>query len=349
MKQSVCLDCYKQSLFLHQLTLSDAIREIGSIEGVTGLNATTESLLIDYPDVTDAFLEEWGALLSETGLKPVTLGSYIDRLQFRDHIMSVSETADALRRDIQIAHKLGFKNLRIMHDLPLDAVELALPLAEELDICLLDELMPPGTIKPRQGRKGMDCHNDLALIQRTGTKHFGLLINLGLFQQQPNPTQLMDVLLKNKNSITASHDYETITATFHMLEFPDFEIWMNKNFPELTKNRELFQRMFGVRLFGDSVMPPDLVLIAPYIRDIYAKFIRMYPDPGSPAEWEEPSVPYEDVVHMLSYIGYDGYLSSLRMAFPTLSLGANRSDEEIAQEEKQQVRLHQKMIRSLIS
>lgn len=349
MKQSVCLDCYRQSLFLGQMTIEDAVREIGSIKGVTGINATTEMLLADYPDVTDAFLAQWQALLAETKLAPVTLGSYIDRLQFRDHIMTVAETADALRRDLRIAAKLGFENLRIMHDLPLEAVEAVLPLAEELNVCLLDELMPPGTILPRAGRKGMDCQNDLDLIARTGTKHFGLLVNLGLFQQQPNPTQILDVLLKTRTLQESRACNANIMAAFHSLEFPDFEIWMNKSFPELTGNRELFQRMFGVRLFGHSVVPSDLSHIGPQIRDVYAKFIRIFPEACLQNRWEEPSIPYEEVVRALDDAGYDGYLASLRMNYPTLSLGKNRSDQDIAEEERDQVRRHQKMLADLLA
>lgn len=348
MKRSVCLDCYRQSLFLGEMSLADVLEEIGSIGGVTGFHASTETLLADYPAVTDAFLAQWEALLASSGLTPVTLGSYIDRLQFRDHVMTAEETADALRRDLKIAHALGFRNLRMMHDLPLAAVEAVLPLAEELDVCLLDELMPPGTIRPQPGRKGMDCRNDLDLIARAGTKHFGLLVNLGLFQRQPNPTQLMDVLLERRTPGQAEEARQEIMTAFRSKEFPAFEEWMNRNYAELTGNRELFQRMFGVRLFGPSVEPPELSLIAPHIRDVYAKYIRLFPSAGRPGQWEEPSIPYPEVLSALTDAGYQGFLASLRMNAPGLSLGAGRSSRQIAEEEREQVRLHQAMLAELL-
>lgn len=348
MKRSVCLDCYRQSLFLGEMSLADVMGEIGSIDGVTGFHACTETLLTDYPDVTDEFLARWEELLGMSGLTPVTLGSYIDRLQFRDHVMTVEETADALRRDLKIARRLGFQNLRLMHDLPLAAVEAVLPLAEELDVCLLDELMPPGTIRPQPGRKGMDCQNDLELMARTGTKHFGLLINLGLFQHQPNPTQLTDVLLERRGADAAEETREEIMAAFRSMEFPAFEEWMNRAYPELTGNRELFQRMFGVRLFGPSVEPPELSLIGPHIRDVYAKYIRLFPVSGHPGQREEPSIPYPQVLAELIAAGYEGFLASLRMNAPGLSLGANRDSREISAEEREQVRLHQRMLAGLL-
>ena len=349
MKQSVCLDCYRQSLFLAKMSLADILREAGSINGVTGFHASTEMLLIDYPIVTDEFLAQWKDLLAEQKLRPVTLGSYIDRLQYRDHVMTVQETAGALRRDLEIAHRLGFQNLRIMHDIPLAAVEAVLPLAEDLNVCLLDELMPPGTITAQPGRKGMDCQHDLELIGRTGTKHFGFLINLGLFQRQPNPTQLLDVLLETRSPKCAEDSRQQIMEQFHSRDFGEFEVWMNQVYPELTGNRELFQRMFGVRLFGPSVSIEDLALIAPHIRDIYAKFICLCVSPALPGGWEEPSIPYAEVVQMLGSVGYDGFLASLRMSVPTRSLGLGRSDDAIVEEECKQVQLHQRMLSSLLS
>lgn len=349
MEPCVNLDCYRQSRFLHLIDLPKLFLEIASIEGVTGIDASTESLLCDYPNVPEAFLSGWQTLLSETGLRPVTLSSYIDRLQFRDHIMNVEETADALRRDLYIAKKLGFRNLRIMHDIPLESVEMALPLAEELDICMLDELMPPGTIQPHDGRKGMDCTNDLALIKRTGTNHFGLQVNTGLFQTQPNPTQLLDVLLAKYSNEEAGNRRLSIMEHFASMEFPDFEDWMNQNYPALTTNRELFQRMFGVRLFGNSVIPEDLTAIIPYIREVYMKFIKMYPQPDIPGSFWEPSTPDDEVIRILSAHGYEGPLTSHRMNAPGLSLGANRSEEEILKEELGEVRLHQAHIRRLLN
>lgn len=346
--QCVSLDCYRQSRYLGLLSLPELLREIASVEGVTGIDASTESLLPDYPNVEQEFLEQWHKLLLLHGLTPVTLSSYTDRLQFRSHAMDVGETADSIMRDLYIARQLGFHNLRIMHDLPLAAVELALPLAADLNICMLDELMPPGTILPQEGRKGMDCANDLALIRRTGTGHFGLVVNTGLFQTQPNPTQLTDVLLKQYSVSESEKRCAHIMEQFSMLDFSAFEQWMQSNYPELTKNRELFCRMFGVRLFGGSVQPQELKEILPHIRDVYVKYIKLYPDASDPGYFCEPSTPDSAVIQTLSENGYRGPLTSLRMNIPGLSLGTSRPEADIANEERTEVRRHQAHLRRLL-
>ena len=348
MKLGVNMDCYRQSLYAGSMTADSCVHEIGSIPGVTGLDATAQALIPGYPEVSDSFLAWWEENLAAYHLTPVTLGSTTDRLRFRTHVMDIQETADALRTDLELAHRLGFRNLRVTHDIPLDAVEIVLPAAEEYDIVLLDELMPPSSIRPQIGRKGMDCTNDLALIERTGTRHFGFVVNLGLFQTEPNPTQILDVLLETKSSLQASLEFDEIMASFHSLHFPDFEVWMRERYPALTANRELFGRMFGVRIPGESVPPSDLKLIAPHIHDVYAKYIFLTSEPRSPVEWVEPSISYSDVIWALRDAGYEGYLTSLRMSAPTLSLGRDRTQEDISEEEIAQVRRHQEMLRYLI-
>lgn len=345
MKRCVALDCYRQSLFLNTLSLGQILKEIGSIGGVTGIDASTECFLDSYPGVSDSFCGLWRDLLAENGLRPITMGTYIDRLQFRDHVMTVRETADAICRDLRITKRLGFENMRLMHDLPLEAVELALPLAEELNIRLLDELLAPATILPSPGRKGEDCARLLELVHRTGTKHLGLLINLGLFQTQPNPSQMLDALLPTMDETQAEQVYQEVMARSRVMEFPAFESWVMDTYPQLTTNRELFQRMFGVRIFGHSVSLDDLDGIGSYVYDVYAKFQKMYPKDSG---WVEPSIPYDAVVRKLEAVGYEGCLSSMRLGAPGISLGQNRTAEEITREETEDVRRHQQMLKTLI-
>lgn len=345
MKRAVHLDCYRASRFLCTRSLSEMIEHIAGIGGVQGVEASSESLLSYYPDVSDAFCDQWNELLDTHNLQAVTLGTYIDRLQFRDHAMTIEETADAICRDLRIAKKLGFQNMRIMHDIPLEAVQIALPLAEDLDIRMLDELLSPATIQRRAGRKGEDCAIALDFIARTGTKHFGLMINLGLFQNQPNPTQILDVMLEDYTPAAAQDEYASVMAHFRTMEFPAFEEWINANHPKLNTNRELFQRMFGVRLFGHSVELSDIQLLGGSLLDVYAKFTKMIP---SCTGWIEPSIPYGNVIKELEHCGYDGCITSLRMGTPTLSLGRDLSIWDVTDEERLEVEHHQEMLKQWI-
>jgi len=100
--------------------------------------------------------------------------------------LSVQESFDFLLRDMRLANRLGFKIIRpklgvVTDDLVPDPVwwemvELAVPHAEELDLRIAPEIHSPTPLKS----KTVDDYLDL--IAKTGTKHFGLLIDTGIFK-----------------------------------------------------------------------------------------------------------------------------------------------------------------------
>ncbi|KEP72514.1 sugar phosphate isomerase, partial [Microbacterium sp. SUBG005] len=99
----------------------------------------------------------------------------------------------ALQRDLRLAKRLGFRFVRpkigvvssdlIPHPIWTEAVEASLPLAEELDVVICPEIHSPTPIKH-------EVVDDYTLIRRTGTKHFGLLLDTGIFQDRPIPLKV---------------------------------------------------------------------------------------------------------------------------------------------------------------
>ena len=96
-----------------------------------------------------------------------------------------------LQRDLRLAKRLGFRFVRpkigvVSSDLVPDpiwteSVERSLDLAAELDVVICPEIHSPTPIK----HEVVDDYIDL--IERTGTKHFGLLLDTGIFQDRPIP------------------------------------------------------------------------------------------------------------------------------------------------------------------
>ena len=62
-----------------------------------------------------------------------------------------------------------------------ESVERSLDLADELDVIICPEIHSPTPIKHEV------VEDYIELIERTGTKHFGLLIDTGIFQDRPIP------------------------------------------------------------------------------------------------------------------------------------------------------------------
>ena len=176
------------------LDLETALAGIADI-GATGVEILGEGHIPNYPDPSQEWVDDWFRLLEKYGLEPTNYGSWIDtRLHSsgpngRD--MTVEEGAAALQRDLRLAKRLGFRFVRpkigvvssdlIPHPIWTEVVEQSLPLAEELDVIICPEIHSPTPIK----HEVVDEY--IEFIERTGTKHFGLLIDTGIFQDRPDP------------------------------------------------------------------------------------------------------------------------------------------------------------------
>ncbi|HEX5727954.1 C-glycoside deglycosidase beta subunit domain-containing protein [Microbacterium sp.] len=174
------------------LDLETALAGIADI-GATGVEILGEGHIPNYPEPSQEWVDDWFRLLEKYGLEPTNYGSWIDtRLHSsgpngRD--MSVEEGAAALQRDLRLAKRLGFRSVRpkigvitsdlVPHPIWTEVVERSLPLAEELDVIICPEIHAPTPIK----HEVVDDY--IGLIERTGTKHFGLLIDTGIFQDRP--------------------------------------------------------------------------------------------------------------------------------------------------------------------
>ncbi|SFS12785.1 Sugar phosphate isomerase/epimerase [Microbacterium sp. cf046] len=176
------------------LDLETAMAGIADI-GATGIEILGEGHIPNYPNPSQEWVDDWFRLLEKYGLEPTNYGSWIDsRLHSsgangRD--MTVEEGAAALQRDLRLAKRLGFRFVRpkigvvssdlVPHPIWTEVVERSLPLAEELDVIICPEIHSPTPIK----HEVVDEY--IEFIKRTGTKHFGILIDTGIFQDRPIP------------------------------------------------------------------------------------------------------------------------------------------------------------------
>jgi sugar phosphate isomerase/epimerase len=108
---------------------------------------------------------------------------------WHDRDLTATEAQEQIELDLRLASALGFTSIRPKfgvtsaeldpHPIWAEAVERSLDLATELDIVICPEIHSPTPIKHpvTQGY--------LEFIQRTGTEHFKLLIDTGIFQTAP--------------------------------------------------------------------------------------------------------------------------------------------------------------------
>jgi sugar phosphate isomerase/epimerase len=167
------------------MSLEDCIADVVDA-GATGIEILSETHIPGYPNPTAAWVDNWHALMAKYGTTPTCYDCWVDSRLYKGRTLTVQESLDILLRDMKLANRLGFKIMRpklgvVTDDLVPDPVwremiERALPYAEELDVKIAPEIHSPTPLKS----KTVDDYMDL--IAKTGTKHFGMLIDSGIFK-----------------------------------------------------------------------------------------------------------------------------------------------------------------------
>jgi sugar phosphate isomerase/epimerase len=236
--------------FLVTMTLEDCLADIADM-GATDVEILADTHIAGYPTPSTEWIDGWHGLVERYGLTPTCYSSWLDTRLRRDRGLTVDEAVTILERDLELAHRLGFTLVRpklgvVSLDLIPDpiwreTVKRVLPRAEELDVRIVPEIHAPTPLRSTI----VDDYVDL--VRETGTRHFGLLIDTGIFQTAER---------------TGGH-----SDSVFVFGSPE---------PELRERvaREMSKPM--------AVDPADLADLMPYVFHVHAKFWDMTDDLTDP-------------------------------------------------------------------
>ena len=167
------------------MTLEDCFVDMYDMEA-HGLEILANAHIENYPHPGDEWLERWFALLKKYEIVPVEYGHWVDSRLYPGRELTTQESYDSLVRDIKLASRLGFTVMRTKLGVtdeflePVrnwrEFVEMALPVATEHNVRMCPELHQPTALKSKM------VDDYVEFIEKTGTKHFGLNIDFGVFQ-----------------------------------------------------------------------------------------------------------------------------------------------------------------------
>lgn len=310
-KRGVSLYSYQQEQFFKRMTLRDMVKEVHDNLKTDGIEIIDQAVVRQYPYPSDEFVAEFRDLMAEFDMTAVTMDIYLDTLQFRDHVMTHKEAAERLVRDIRLAAKLGFQNVRCLCSVPIDVIEMALPAAEEYGVRIGKEIHAPFNIKTDSGeqygkgdgfpRNPKMCEEIINLAEKKHTKFVGLVPDMGIFQRSINRPQFAYAVrhganpdaLRMVDRIAAEGVRDPAVARERLLALGFSE-------KDTTVARQ-------VGMFS-QVDPREMRDIVPYIVSIHGKFYEMTEIPGRTEEYEDVAIDYKNPIYWLKQGGYEGYI-----------------------------------------
>jgi sugar phosphate isomerase/epimerase len=287
--RGVSLYSFQEEYFLRTMSTEDCIRVAAEI-GARGVEIIPEQSIPGYPRLTDEFIDTWFGWMERYGTTPVATDLFLDTKLHADRWLTFEEQVASVRRDVDIAVRLGASVIRVIINTPPEVMAAAAPYAEEKGVRLLLEVHAPF----HYGHPWIEQH--LEVMHRTGSPALGLMPDMGThvlrfprvvseraLRDGAKP-ELVDLIVKTYDDHGDTHALADIVnyrgggpADFGLARQATHYIWIE---------------------------PKQMLPHMPLVGHIQAKFYEMT------EHGVEYSIPYDEIVPMLVEGGFDGYLSS---------------------------------------
>ena len=316
-KRGVSFYCYQQEQFFKKMNWKDMIREVHDNLHTDGVEIISEAIIPRYPFPSDEFIYSWNNEIARYNMKCVTMDIFSDVMQFRDHVMTHREYAERIKYDIRIAAKMGFEMLRVLSWTPKDIYDMVIDEAVKYNVKLGIEIHAPLTIRYAPGGvresmhggvhgidDGVIVHDVCEYVDKTGTKHLGLIPDFGIFQNRESKPAV-DYMLRHADANPCSR---FIADNLGKMEPAALIAEFDRRFPDATRMERFALR--SVEYGPPCAMPAEIEQVLPYTFSFHGKFYQMTEIPGEPGHYEDIAIPYAEVIPYLVKAGWDGYIDS---------------------------------------
>lgn len=289
-KRGVSLYSFQEEMFLGRMTVEDCVSFAASI-GANGIEILPEQNMPSFPNLSDAQVDEWKAMVARHGCHFTAYDMFLDTKRRKDRLMSDDEQVESIVRDLTLCNRLGIRNMRVLVFVRPDILARCVPHAEDLDVHMGVEVHAP-------------WHMEHAWILRTieeadrlGTRHLGVLPDMGIFMKHYPPAFRARFERQGARPEVAQFIVDSHEAKI-MAEYTIYEVAvkMQGNKAEVAMAETLRHAPYA--------NPKRLGDYAPYFHHIQAKFYEMDED------CTDPAIAYDEVIDELVRCGWEGTLSS---------------------------------------
>lgn len=297
---------------------------------IDGIEMLPDQMIHNAPHPTDQTLEAWDQMVSKYNRTLVCEDVFLNTNLYKNRTLTKKECCDLIIEEIKLAHRLGFKLIRLVSMVPYYILEPVLPYAEKYGVTLALEIHAGIAFDVKQ------TQDFIAEMKRLNSPFVGLVIDAGIFCRRA-PRVMADyckVFGLNPELPVYLNDIFKRGSDLRQVMIEN-----NGGYPlELQQMMKSGIDHFFIHLSDGYENLPYTVLdeYMPYIKHFHFKLYEMTD------EGEEYSIDYKGLIEYLHDKGYEGYVSTEyegnRWVLPGQPI-----------EEKKHVIAHQQMIRRFIN
>jgi len=186
-KLGVSLYSYQDNYYFKRHDLEGCIAAAAGA-GAEGIEVFSDSMIPEWPYVSDAWIDKWNAWMDRYDVNPVCLDHFSDRAMWHDKQLTDDEMFERGVMYIKLAARMGCSAIRVLHEEHLgehafaykltdyDIIARLLPIAAEHNVMLALECHAPTSFdEPYQLRY-------IELAEKTGLPFVGLQADFSIFE-----------------------------------------------------------------------------------------------------------------------------------------------------------------------
>lgn len=320
-----------QYQYLHgKMNLEDMLKYMQELN-VDGIELLPDQMLKGTPSPTEETYREWDRLMEKYHPGLACADVFLNTNLYKNRELTRRECVELIKKEIIMAHRLGFKVIRLVSMVPAWILEPCLDTAEKNDVVMCIEI---------HGGLGFGVRKTEEFLEemvRLDSPYVGIVPDTSIFMKRP-PRVVAEYCTKlygtNPDLIRYANEiFEAGGDTFRLTN----EIGGKMDEKLMSYVKDPAKDMeYATNL--DGYENCDLSVMDPYVKYIRHFHFKLYEMTEAGEEW---SINYKEILQYLHNHHYDGYVSTEyegnRWILPGQMIP-----------EREQVAAHQKLIQRLI-
>ena len=134
-KSSVSLYRIQYQYLTGKMDLEGILKYLKSID-VDGIEILPDQMIPGAPVPSEETLAKWDELMKKYPIGLACDDCFLNTNMFKNRELTKRECIELIKKEIKLAHRLGFKVLRLVSMVPAWILEPCLPTAEKYDVCM---------------------------------------------------------------------------------------------------------------------------------------------------------------------------------------------------------------------